>query len=72
VYVAPPPVVLAFQTLPLEAYKNLVVPIGQPAHWVRQPKKLAVVLAQSHRLKLLHFFVFLFELNFLKSDFVLS
>jgi hypothetical protein len=70
VYVAPPPVVLAFQTLPLEAYKNLVVPIGQPAHWVRQPKKLAVVF--WHRLKLLHFLVFLFELNFLKSDFVLS
>lgn len=48
---------IAFQTLPLEAYKNLVVPIGQPAHWVRQPKKLAVVLAQT---KVVTFFCFSF------------
>lgn len=62
-YVAPPPVVLAFQTLPLEAYKNLVVPIGQPAHWVRQPKKLAGgFLAQTN--KVVTFFIFIFELIF--------
>jgi hypothetical protein len=49
--------------LPLEAYKNLVVPIGQPAHWVRQPKKLAGgFLAQTN--KVVTFFIFIFELIF--------